>query len=523
MATDFHTLGRALERAQKAADISETLRLVQPHCDLQRAQQQDHYCSPEWRLQFAVQLTYVGRTSEALQHVELVIRMDGAADPVKKYEARQKLVELLLVEGRAKDAREVTIKLLESPGVQDNHAWMGKLLSRLLAADEALYGKPSDKFALHASKVLPPPSRIVNDYAGWGARPALSSHRHAVANITHIPTRSEMDLFVAARQPVRIAPPTRLAAFGLRHITPRLLATRAGEEPVIVEAARPAARPKETAERPLFGFMAPHTRRIQCTFGALLADVFEEGPTALPRWAAAADGESCKKLLLDSGPGSSSSSASSDKWRLYLNLFDELGEVQGAEPYHRPAHKFRDELPIPAFIHHPSSTMRKVSLWVGHGGYCSALHTDPTENLYIVISGSKRFRIYPPSEVANGRFHPPISRITPSGRVQYQTGAPGDTEHRDLFSAGYSLLRTTEPESTPFPKEAAALRARGFVVDLEAGEALYLPARWLHEVESTSTEGGGHVSVNYWWDTPEDNDEATVRWSRSEASERDEL
>ena len=72
-------------------------------------------------------------------------------------------------------------------------------------------------------------------------------------------------------------------------------------------------------------------------------------------------------------------------------------------------------------------------------------------------------------------------------------------------------------------EEAAALRARGFVVDLEAGEALYLPARWLHEVESTSTEGGGHVSVNYWWDAPEDNDEATLRWSRSEASERDEL
>ena len=68
-----------------------------------------------------------------------------------------------------------------------------------------------------------------------------------------------------------------------------------------------------------------------------------------------------------------------------------------------------------------------------------------------------------------------------------------------LCCAGFSLLRSTGTDS-PYPEQAAALRARGYVVDLQPGEALYLPSRWLHEVESAADDGGGgHMSVNFWW------------------------
>jgi hypothetical protein len=42
-----------------------------------------------------------------------------------------------------------------------------------------------------------------------------------------------------------------------------------------------------------------------------------------------------------------------------------------------------------------------------------------------------------------------------------------------------------------------AIRDQALTADLEAGDALYLPKLWWHQVESTSALNG---LVNYWWD-----------------------
>ena len=45
-----------------------------------------------------------------------------------------------------------------------------------------------------------------------------------------------------------------------------------------------------------------------------------------------------------------------------------------------------------------------------------------------------------------------------------------------------------------------------YVVELSAGEMLYLPASWWHEVTSTSTGGGAgnvHMAFNYWFYPPD--------------------
>jgi hypothetical protein len=46
--------------------------------------------------------------------------------------------------------------------------------------------------------------------------------------------------------------------------------------------------------------------------------------------------------------------------------------------------------------------------------------------------------------------------------------------------------------------------AEGFTVTLQAGEMLYLPAGWFHEVKSLGTpSGGGHMAINYWFHPPD--------------------
>ena len=47
-----------------------------------------------------------------------------------------------------------------------------------------------------------------------------------------------------------------------------------------------------------------------------------------------------------------------------------------------------------------------------------------------------------------------------------------------------------------FPRFAAA-RERALLVELEAGDALYVPKLWWHQVEATAPF---NVLVNYWWD-----------------------
>lgn len=40
--------------------------------------------------------------------------------------------------------------------------------------------------------------------------------------------------------------------------------------------------------------------------------------------------------------------------------------------------------------------------------------------------------------------------------------------------------------------------------DLEAGQMLYLPCGWFHEVRSYgSSEEGGHLALNYWFHPPD--------------------
>lgn len=58
--------------------------------------------------------------------------------------------------------------------------------------------------------------------------------------------------------------------------------------------------------------------------------------------------------------------------------------------------------------------------WYAHAGSSSGLHHDYHDNLYCLLRGRKRFRIFPPALVRQMHTHGEICMIHPNGRIVYK-------------------------------------------------------------------------------------------------------
>jgi hypothetical protein len=113
-------------------------------------------------------------------------------------------------------------------------------------------------------------------------------------------------------------------------------------------------------------------------------------------------------------------------------------------------------------------------LWLGHAAEV-ACHYDTTDNLACVVAGTRRFTLYPPEAIGD-LYVGPI----------------------DLTMAGQpvSLAASSPPDPERYPR-FERVRHLAVEVELEPGDALYLPKLWWHKVVSTGPVNG---MVNYWWD-----------------------
>ncbi|RZJ43330.1 MAG: cupin-like domain-containing protein [Brevundimonas sp.] len=116
-------------------------------------------------------------------------------------------------------------------------------------------------------------------------------------------------------------------------------------------------------------------------------------------------------------------------------------------------------------------------VWIGNAVTVAA-HHDPSENIACVVAGKRRFTLFPPEQVANLYMGP--LELTPAG-------------------AAISMVDFDAPDLVRFPRFAEAMK-QALVVDLEPGDALYIPYLWWHHVRSTERL---NMLVNYWW-TPSD-------------------
>ncbi|MDP5211455.1 cupin-like domain-containing protein [Pseudoalteromonas tunicata] len=112
-------------------------------------------------------------------------------------------------------------------------------------------------------------------------------------------------------------------------------------------------------------------------------------------------------------------------------------------------------------------------IWLGTDAIVPA-HYDNAENLACVISGKRRFTLFPPEQIEN-LYIGPID-FAPTG-------------------AAISLVDFNQPDFERFPKFKEAL-SHAQVFELEPGDVLYIPSMWWHHVESY---GQLNTLVNYWW------------------------
>lgn len=112
-------------------------------------------------------------------------------------------------------------------------------------------------------------------------------------------------------------------------------------------------------------------------------------------------------------------------------------------------------------------------LWVGNKVTTPA-HFDASHNLAVVACGRRRFTLFPVEQVANLYIGP--LDFAPTG-------------------AAITLARPDAPDFDQHPRLREAL-AHARVVELEPGDAVYMPPLWWHQVESLEPL---NALVNYWW------------------------
>eukprot|EP01060_Flectonema_neradi_P013888 TRINITY_DN20611_c0_g1_i1.p1 TRINITY_DN20611_c0_g1~~TRINITY_DN20611_c0_g1_i1.p1 ORF type:complete len:327 (+),score=46.34 TRINITY_DN20611_c0_g1_i1:38-982(+) len=125
-----------------------------------------------------------------------------------------------------------------------------------------------------------------------------------------------------------------------------------------------------------------------------------------------------------------------------------------------------------------------VNFWMGGDKTVSSLHKDPFENLYSVVRGTKKFLLLPPWEGSS---------------IPYNTHKQGVWRHS---GDGFSVERLDSEVKWAVldPNHKRYYNTHPIEVIVNAGETLYLPGLWYHEVSQYGDEEGTTIAVNYWYD-----------------------
>lgn len=111
-------------------------------------------------------------------------------------------------------------------------------------------------------------------------------------------------------------------------------------------------------------------------------------------------------------------------------------------------------------------------IWIGPKGTLTPLHRDDTDNLFAQVWGRKSFILAAP-------HHRPALGT-------WSTAPKGGLDGCDF-----------NPDAPDYQQFPAAREVTFLRIELQAGDLLFLPEGWFHQVESVSTS----LSVNFWVDS----------------------
>jgi lysine-specific demethylase 8 len=145
----------------------------------------------------------------------------------------------------------------------------------------------------------------------------------------------------------------------------------------------------------------------------------------------------------------------------YLSQFDILDVHPGLQ----------NALNFPRY--YDSKYLERINLWIGPKGTQSKLHYDSDQNLFVQIYGKKIVTLISPDQ---------SKKCYPVNITWY---------------GGYSPIDVFEPDFTKYPLFANVKMSR---YELEAGDMIYIPKWWWHDIRSTEHS----ISASLWWISWED-------------------
>ncbi|PIA45073.1 hypothetical protein AQUCO_01700546v1 [Aquilegia coerulea] len=130
-----------------------------------------------------------------------------------------------------------------------------------------------------------------------------------------------------------------------------------------------------------------------------------------------------------------------------------------------------EDIQTPTFVQ--TRALASINLWMNNAKSRSSTHYDPHHNLLCVVSGCKQVVLWPPS--ACPLLYPmPIY------------GEASNHSSVDLKDPDYAIHSRAKHSSDYSQK-----------VTLHAGDALFIPEGWFHQVDSDELT----IAVNYWWES----------------------
>jgi len=136
---------------------------------------------------------------------------------------------------------------------------------------------------------------------------------------------------------------------------------------------------------------------------------------------------------------------------------------------------------------------KRYDLWLG-GKTISTLHYDNYENLFVQLVGDKEFTLFPPGDsphLVDGRFQ----KVYATWRDgKFERTAKGISSEFVLNYAAYDF------NSPPEHYAERAKRLRRVDVSVRAGDVLYLPWGWWHQVRGVPGESGLCASAAVFFD-----------------------
>lgn len=177
----------------------------------------------------------------------------------------------------------------------------------------------------------------------------------------------------------------------------------------------------------------------------------------------------------------------------------------------------------------------QVNAWIGCSpdGTSSGYHHDFHDNFYMLLSGEKQFRLASPNFASERPTHGcqgnPQVLVHKTGLISYDGDAVREDGARRKDVLKWKLSKKPEnadqlqdeleelmlddmmnkvsgPKASDYPPSfclESTAHGEYITETLKAGEMLYLPASFFHEVISFNTdEASHHMAVNYWYYPP---------------------